>query len=367
MNPLIRFISRLVCAGWVLCVGQVASQSPPSPPGQPAKGPGGSDYRHREVTSSFHGDKARSWWRFEPSNPPPDKPLPVVVFLHGWSAIDPQIYGAWIKHLVRHGRIVIYPAYQDSLFTSPRDFAPNAIDAVKQALSIQNPGRAAEPDASRLAVFGHSAGGFTGANLCARAAAAGLPQPQALFVLQPGKTNTRDQRDLVGLDDLAALPSSTLLLALAGDRDRLVGDADAERVFRESTSIPAQNKDFVMLRSDEHGSPGLHADHLAPCCFDASIVSDEVRRQSAELLAGFRINRHDPGTNSFWAGLGARFLPTNTLDWLGCWRLGDALLGAAFEGRWHEMALGGGSSIQSSLGHWSDGTPVTPLSVKAAP
>ena len=43
------------------------------------------------------------------TNPSP-KRAPVVVFFHGWFAVNPGFYGAWIDHLVRNGRIVIFPA-----------------------------------------------------------------------------------------------------------------------------------------------------------------------------------------------------------------------------------------------------------------
>ena len=48
------------------------------------------------------------------SSPPSRRPktAPVVVFNHGWLAVNPGAYGAWIEHLVRSGRIVIFPRYQ---------------------------------------------------------------------------------------------------------------------------------------------------------------------------------------------------------------------------------------------------------------
>ena len=52
------------------------------------------------------------------------RPLPVVVFVHGLFATDPDTYGAWIRHLVRDGNVVIYPAYQGAL-TPPAAFLAN--------------------------------------------------------------------------------------------------------------------------------------------------------------------------------------------------------------------------------------------------
>ena len=70
----------------------------------------------------------RSYWLFEPDQPKPER-APVVVFLHGWFAVNPGFYGAWINHLVRHGRIVIFPRYQNDVGTLPQDFLPNALAA----------------------------------------------------------------------------------------------------------------------------------------------------------------------------------------------------------------------------------------------
>ena len=58
----------------------------------------------------------------------------MVVFLHGWFAVNPGFYGAWIDHLVRDGRIVIFPRYQNDVGTLPQDFLPNALAAIRDAL-----------------------------------------------------------------------------------------------------------------------------------------------------------------------------------------------------------------------------------------
>ena len=103
------------------------------PPPQPAHGPGGSDYSHAGiVTSAQQG--AQGWRVFTPSEPVPAS-APVVVFCHGWGALDSKNYQAWINHLVRRGNIVIWPNYQDSLLTPAAQFLPNAIAGVRSALA----------------------------------------------------------------------------------------------------------------------------------------------------------------------------------------------------------------------------------------
>ena len=68
-------------------------------------------YPHGSVWRDVYGTGARSYWLFEPAEPTPER-APVVVFHHGWLAINPGVYGAWIEHLVRSGAVVIFPRYQ---------------------------------------------------------------------------------------------------------------------------------------------------------------------------------------------------------------------------------------------------------------
>ena len=105
------------------------------------------------------GRGARSYWLFEPAEPTPES-APVVVFHHGWLAVNPAAYGAWIEHLVRSGQVVIFPRYQADGFTRPADFLPNALAAVRDALDVleTSPGHV-RPDRRRFALIGHSAGG----------------------------------------------------------------------------------------------------------------------------------------------------------------------------------------------------------------
>ncbi len=77
---------------------------------EPNKGASSRDGAHRDEPEPPHGGVRRreiglgprSYWLFEPDRPRPDS-APVVVFLHGWFAVNPGFYGAWIDHLVRDG------------------------------------------------------------------------------------------------------------------------------------------------------------------------------------------------------------------------------------------------------------------------
>jgi hypothetical protein len=94
-------------------------------------------------------------------------------------------------------------------------------------------------------------------------------------------------------------------------------------------NVPADQRDFVLMHSDRHGSPALIADHYAP------------------LTA-----------SSGW--------DVNALDWFGTWKLLDLLTDCSFRDHGCSTAFGG-SPIEMSMGEWSDGRPVVPLTVTDSP
>jgi hypothetical protein len=184
-------------------------------------------------------------------------------------------------------------------------------------------------------------GGLIAANLAARAAQGALPRPLALMSVQPGKTWPADWPFAFALDDLSVLPSDLLLLTVSCSDDELVGDVDAQRIFREASQVAARNKNHVELRADYHGSPGLVCDHgaaTAPGVIDPG------------------------GVHTFDRGRGKPRV-TDALDYYGTWKLLDGLLDALFSGVHREYALGN-TPQQRNMGRWSDGVPVRPLVVR---
>ena len=118
------------------------------------------------------GRGARSYWLFEPAEPTPGI-APVVVFHHGWFAVNPAAYGAWIEHLVRSGQIVIFPRYQADGLTPAADFLHNALAAVRDAFDVLETSPVhVRPDRRRFALIGHSAGGNLAAQMAAVAGGA---------------------------------------------------------------------------------------------------------------------------------------------------------------------------------------------------
>lgn len=338
------------------------AQGAPTPPNQPTTGPGGADYTHARVGSHTTGDGGEDVTIFWPEQPAPAGPVPVVVFTHGWGAMKPEHYLAWIHHLVRRGAIVLYPRYQADLRARPDTFTTNAVAGVRRALDwlTQNKVRP-QPDLTRLATVGHSAGGVLAANLAVALPEAGLPAPKAVMSVEPGITQGQ-RGTLIPLADLSKIGSGTLVLVVTGEEDKLVGDRDAQRIYAESTAVPAANKDWLELRSDDHGEPALEATHRAPAAplpgyepperrepkgFLKKRIAKKAQERMAERGLDLNASSREPAV-------------TNALDYYGTWKLFDALRDAAFEGKNREIALGGGPA-QLDMGRWSDGTPLRPM------
>jgi acetyl esterase/lipase len=254
--------------------------------------------------------------------------------LHGWFAVNPGFYGAWIDHLVRHGQIVIFPRYQNDVGTLPQDFLPNALASVRDGLAALTAGVGhVRPDTTRFALIGHSAGGNLAAQIAAVASDphAEIPSPRALCVVMPGELIPSRQ------PSLDRIPGSTLLLVIVGEEDLVVGDLRARQIFTGATSIPRARRRFVLFRSDRHGFPPLIADHTAPTGVN---------------------HRLDNGEGVF-RSLQKSFGDVNALDRAGFWRMTDMTLEAAYDGKTLDDVTRDLERFRH-LGYWSDGRRVIP-------
>src|SRR5215217_1982817 len=266
------FIPALLSVTLIFLSLRIVFAQSVTPPLQPATGPGGKQYVHASVTKNRYGKGGQEYWIFEPDSPKP-RTAPVIIFLHGWGGMNPLYYGAWLDHLVKRGNIVVYPRYQANLLTSIKDFTPNTLAAVKDAVRrLKTEREHVTPDFSKFATVGHSLGGLLAANIAALASESKLPRVRAVMSVEPGITEAPIN---VPLADLKKIPADTLLLAVAGDQDSLVRDTDAKRIYYESTRVSAQNKDFITLVSDSHGQPTLQASHRAPTALDEDYDSGE--------------------------------------------------------------------------------------------
>jgi acetyl esterase/lipase len=179
----------------------------------------------------------------------PPQGRPVVVFLHGWTAIHPRAYDAWVRHIAERGADVVLPVYQRPPFADVRTPLPNVIAALRAAFARL---RGHGP----VIAAGHSAGGALSADWAASARDAGLPRPVAVYAVYPG-------RGLGGAlllrgPSLRAIDPATRVLALASPRDTVVGTKTAEQIVAEPTQIPPDRRTLRIVRDpivQAHNAP----------------------------------------------------------------------------------------------------------------
>jgi hypothetical protein len=340
-----RWVAVTVILNLLITVGAMAQGvkndiAKPKQPLQPQLGPGSSEISSHSVVRVKIADGGKGGWIFLPADPSPGK-APVVILCHGWAAILPRGYQAWINHLVMRGNIVLWPNYQDNPLTPTHQALPNALAGVKAGLRILESGNySVRPDLDHVVVAGHSAGGMVAAGIAARAVAEGLPKMKALMSVEPGDSQ-RGGLASVPLADLSTIPSDTLMLILVGQDDTSVGTFDGERILHESTSVSASDKALFMIHSDDHGSPVLIANHYTP----SAVLNTDGTFAKEPTKPSFSRNTADIGV-------------VDALDYMGTWRLLDRLIDAAFGSEGNRLFQ---DPSVLDMGTWSDGVPVKRL------
>ena len=290
---------------------------------------------------SSGGTGADAWYAFERVRPRPRK-APLAIVMHGYYEFSGYAsVAALIEHTVRQGAVVIYPRWQTEVATpcpGPFDIEPciaSAVNGINGALGYLRSGRGhVRPRLRKTSYFRFSFGGIVTANMTNRYRALGLPKPQAIFLDDPHDGGLNGFGEPALDDSLAGIPASTRFECHSGATGVISepgkGDSSCNAVFPKLTSIPAKNKDLVLTHPDAHGEPALSSDH-------------GVCKGGPE------------------AGSGA----ADAYDWNFCWKVWDALRSCAIDGEDCAHALGD-TRKHRSLGRWSDGVAVAPLTIQDA-
>jgi hypothetical protein len=318
----------------------------PTPPGQPSTGPGGSTYLYRSVTeygpyystSSKAGDSEFIIYQPKASTLPTS--LPVALFLHGYllqiegypTGDSPNNYIYWIQHLVQQGYTVVYPYYDYGLEAS--EFTDSILRSWGTALELleAKTGGMIPPSEDALGIqtvfTGHSMGAyqcFATAQQLTVTPVKGIPLPRAIAGMTPGIGNGSTLPT-----NFSQISPSIRVVLVDGDEDT-VDIPTAQAIWSSIENvIPSNNRDFLEVISDSHGSPAQLGNHWFP---DTNGLEDD-----------------DSGVDD--------------RDYNVTWKLSVGIFNCVLYGTDCSYGLGHGSTEQVYMGLWSDGTPVTPLSLQ---
>lgn len=300
-----------------------------APPVQPTDGPGGNNYSSEFTLDHFGSDEYECWTFIPNASSLVSTEFPVIIFMHGWSAMYPDLYDGWIKQLVKKGSIVIFPRYQKDSYTPLKNMTNISKTTIMDALKRLKDKNIKTTNNSIL--IGHSIGGFIAANL-ATINENEFPKASGLFLANAcdGVTNGNGPLNLP-INDLTKIPTNCIIIITIGDQDALATKTNAFRVLKNIKQIPDNLKSFLFIHSDQHGTPVIKADHAAP----TSAV------------------KNNP--NSF-----------NSIDYYCYWKLADALVDTVYYNKNKDYVLGGGQN-ETYMGKWSDGIDFLPLTVMDLP
>ena len=327
----------------------------------PQEGPGSLNYDY-DMSGPYYydgnGNQRRRWWIFEPSGYLGE--APVLALFHGSNPANQSYtnHKIFLEHLAKKGYIVIYPAYQPNYDlgdddgdgvrnwldydTWTQNYYPDAMEAFVHALNFlyQDPqDEHVDPDLSKVNLMGHSCGGgaalyqalFTDI-INTKLQENGTPEEVVIKTLIPVESNYPLR---IGFDDpwgtcryYEDLDPEIRMLCLTGEEGS--GKIYTKQLFVRTSQIPLENKDYIHVMSDYHGTDGydLIADH------------------------GFISSKDDSEVDN--------------LDYWAVWKLAVGLMDHVCRGGDSKWCLGGGGEM-IDMGNWSDNTSVRKLIVIDTP
>lgn len=261
----------------------------------------------------------------------------IVVFVHGYGALNPMVYGSWLRHLVNQGHHVIFPRYQEKILsTAPGDFVPNTASAIVHAIETI---RTSAPQVRTETMYlcGHSYGGVILANIASHWESFGLPEPRITMLCEPGSGPFRGGV----LDSYEMLHPSTQLVIVVGDNDQTVGQSLGKKIFESAVNTP--NRILLWQYASKHND--IHqvgASHYEPYAMDLSF---------------------DNGIENLTTRRAHKLARTDQIDTLGYWKIFDLLIHRACEGNGTNAFTQTECTTFASLGNWPDGTPLRPMDI----
>jgi len=241
------------------------------------------------------------------------EPVPVIFFAPGYNNNDPAEYRSLINHIVSRGFALVYAPFQ--ILSFDITLHEKRYDTIWAGFEEAVNRFGASFDLSRVGFAGHSYG------------AAALPAMMQRGVIDRGWGSRGAFVYAMApwyyyqfnVKQFVDWPQQVKLIVQVYENDGVCDHRMGKEIY-ERANLPASEKEFVMLRSEERLGYKLDAEHGTP-----SMGSDD-----------------------------------NALDYYGVYRLFDALADYALTGSEaaKRIALGNGSAEQRFMGTWPDGQAV---------
>ena len=189
---------------------------------------------------------------------------PIVVFLHGFGAVQPELYQGHIDHLTKQGYIVVFPQFQKTGVASLRDTDQNEMLSRAVASTEVALGRiGSQGERRHLFLYGHSLGGLLAATWMSEGGA----RPAGIVAANPSLGGgvpkwVQTLFPITNIDLDRAASTWCPVLILTGDADTVAPPSEAIALFGALKN--ARFRAVAMAQSDTHGWPPLRADHVGP-------------------------------------------------------------------------------------------------------
>jgi dienelactone hydrolase len=194
------------------------------------------------ITGPFGSGRGQVWL-LRPSTAPSS----VVLFAHGWTAVQPtDWHRPRFDHLCASGSVVVFPRYQVDELDTFELGVEGFREGVRTAFARLG------DELLPVVAVGYSFGGALVNYYAAQAARWNVPVPCSVYSIFP---TTRVPGRPVGKP-----PSSVDFTLVAGDRDEVVGTAGAEDFLAWLKSHHVESRTYRLVRS----TGALTASHEAP-------------------------------------------------------------------------------------------------------
>ena len=202
------------------------------------------------------GSGASKAWLFVPDSVQTDR---LVVLLHGYGASNPACYGGWITDLLNNGHAVLFPKFQwwllypsTSLYTKRVIKNIEEVDVFFKANQIEYQGG--------LIIAGHSIGGAVAGNVANHYGKTKTKKVDGLLLVQSGPPYF----NLIKHNSFKHVSDSTILIAITGKNDFIVGKWHARLAYRKSKNIPENRKVWLHQVPTRRRFRIFDATHIEP-------------------------------------------------------------------------------------------------------